>query len=329
MRLVSYEMLDSRERGFGRIEGNSVIPMGLEPRPTGESTREAAAGSTRGSARGLQFRSDLKGFLASGGLGSVQVDAAEAGGAAGAGGTAGAGAAQQGDAIPLTEVELRAPIADPGKIVCVGLNYRDHAAESGIDVPDEPILFPKFANSVVGPEEAIVIPPADHRIDYEAELGVVIKSRAKGVSVEDALQYVAGYMCVNDVSARDLQMRTGQWMRGKAIDTFFPTGPWLVTKEDVPDPQDLWIRCRLNGKVMQDSRTDQMVFGVADLVSFISQTMTLEPGDIIATGTPPGVGFARDPAVWLQSGDRVTVEIEGLGVLSNPLQLGVDPGVEP
>src|SRR5680860_1271967 len=162
MRLVSYEMLDSRERGFGRIEGNSVIPMGLEPRPTGESTRE--------SARGLQFRSDLKGFLASGGA-------------------AGAGAAQQGGAIPLTGVELRAPIADPGKIVCVGLNYRDHAAESGIDVPDEPILFPKFANSVVGPEEAIVIPPADHRIDYEAELGVVIKSRAKGVSVEDALQY--------------------------------------------------------------------------------------------------------------------------------------------
>src|SRR5680860_450932 len=320
MRLVSYEMLDSREKGFGRIESNSVIPMGLEPRPTGESTREFAAGSTRGStreaARGLQFRSDLKGFLASGG-------AAEAGGAVGA------GAAQQGGAIPLTEVELRAPIADPGKIVCVGLNYRDHAAESGIDVPDEPILFPKFANSVVGPEEAIVIPPADHRIDYEAELGVVIESRAKGVSVEDALQYVAGYMCVNDVSARDLQMRTGQWMRGKAIDTFFPTGPWLVTKEDVPDPQDLWIRCRLNGKVMQDSRTDQMVFGVADLVSFISQTMTLEPGDIIATGPPPGVGFARDPAVWLQSGDRVTVEIEGLGVLSNPLQLGVDPGVEP
>ena len=188
-------------------------------------------------------------------------------------------------------MRLRAPVPKPGKIVAIGLNYRDHAAESGQPIPEEPILFAKFANSVIGPGEAIQIPRATDRADYEAELGVVIGRTAREVARDDALSVVAGYTCVNDVSARDLQLRVSQWTRGKAIDTFLPMGPWLVTPDEIPDPGHLAIRCVLNGDVMQDSNTDQMIFGVAELVSFISQTITLEPGDVIATGTPPGVGF--------------------------------------
>jgi 2,4-diketo-3-deoxy-L-fuconate hydrolase len=225
----------------------------------------------------------------------------------------------EGPARPLDSVRLLAPVPRPGKIFGVGLNYRDHAEETGQPVPEVPILFAKFANSVVGPGEPIVVPAATRRPDYEAELGVVIGSTAREVSVGDALGHVAGYLCCNDVSARDLQTATSQWTRGKAIDTFLPCGPWLVTSDEVPDPQVLGIRCVVNGEVMQDSRTDQMVFGVAELVSFISQACTLEPGDLIATGTPPGVGFARTPPVWLRDGDEVTIQIDGLGALTNPV----------
>ncbi len=227
--------------------------------------------------------------------------------------------AVDGPAVPLESLRLRAPVPRPGKIFGVGLNYRDHAEETGQPVPDVPILFAKFANSVIGPGEPIVVPAATRRPDYEAELGVVIGSTARVVSVAQALDHVAGYLCCNDVSARDLQKATSQWIRGKAIDTFLPCGPWLVTADEVPDPQALGIRCTLNGQVMQDSSTDQMVFGVAELVSYISQACTLEPGDLIATGTPPGVGFARTPPVWLHDGDEVTIEIEGLGALTNPV----------
>lgn len=223
-------------------------------------------------------------------------------------------------ATPLGSLRLRAPVPRPGKVIGIGLNYRDHAEETGQPVPDEPILFAKFANSVIGPGEPIVVPAAARRPDYEAELGVVIGRTARGVSVGNALDHVAGYLCCNDVSARDLQQATSQWLRGKAIDTFLPCGPWLVTADEVPDPQALGIRCLLNGEVMQDSTTAQMVFGVAELVSSISQTCTLEPGDLIATGTPPGVGFARTPPVWLHDGDEVTVEIGGLGTLTNPVR---------
>lgn len=224
-----------------------------------------------------------------------------------------------GERTPLSGLRLRAPVPHPGKIFGVGLNYRDHAKETGQPVPEVPILFAKFANSVIGPGEPIVVPAATRRPDYEAELGVVIGSTAREVSVDDALDHVAGYLCCNDVSARDLQLSTSQWTQGKAIDTFLPCGPWLVTSDEVPDPQALAIRCILNGEVMQDSSTAQMVFGVAELVSFISQTCTLEPGDLIATGTPPGVGFARTPPVWLKDGDEVTIEIDGLGALTNPV----------
>ena len=170
---------------------------------------------------------------------------------------------------------------------------------------------------MIGPGDAIEVPPVVEHCDYEAELGVVIGRTATRVRESDALGHVAGYLCANDVSARDLQFRSPQWMLGKAIDSFLPCGPWLVTSDEIPDPQDLGIRCLVNGDVMQDSSTGQMVFGVAELVAFISRTLTLEPGDVIATGTPPGVGMARTPPRWLVDGDEVTVEIERIGALTN------------
>ncbi len=240
MRLVSFE------GGFGRLEGESVVPMGL----------------------------DLVDFLASGDT-------------------------EDGEPVAASSVRLLAPVPRPPKIIGIGLNYRDHAAESGQPMPEEPILFAKFASSVIGPGEEIVVPRETTQPDYEAELGVVIGRVAKGVSDADALDYVAGYTCANDVSARDLQLAVSQWTRGKAVDTF------------------LTIRCLVNGEVVQDSSTQQMVFSVAELVSTISRTLTLEPGDVIATGTPPGIGMARTPPRWLQDGDEVTVEIERLGALTN------------
>jgi 2,4-didehydro-3-deoxy-L-rhamnonate hydrolase len=218
---------------------------------------------------------------------------------------------------PLPEVKLLAPVPRPGKIICVGLNYRDHAKETGKAVPTEPILFPKFANSVVGPGAEVLVPPEADEIDYEAELAVVIGRRASRVAVADALDHVAGYACANDVSSRSLQFRTGQWLTGKAIDTFLPLGPYLVTADEVPDPQALGIRCLVNDELRQDSSTSEMVFGVAELVSYTSRTLTLEPGDLLVTGTPAGVGMAADPPRYLRAGDRMRVEIDGLGELEN------------
>jgi 2-keto-4-pentenoate hydratase/2-oxohepta-3-ene-1,7-dioic acid hydratase in catechol pathway len=229
------------------------------------------------------------------------------------------GHAVDGQPLPLDEVELTAPVPRPGKIVCVGLNYRDHAAETGKAVPDEPVLFAKFANSVVGDGATVELPPVAKEVDWEAELGVVIGRRARQVGVGDALGHVAGYTCLNDLSARDLQRRGGQWTRGKAIDGFLPMGPCLVTADEIPNPQDLAIRCAVNGQIMQSSNTAQMVFGVAELVSVISQTMTLEPGDCIATGTPAGVGMSMKPPRYLHSGDVVVVEIDGIGRLTTTI----------
>jgi 2-keto-4-pentenoate hydratase/2-oxohepta-3-ene-1,7-dioic acid hydratase in catechol pathway len=213
------------------------------------------------------------------------------------------------------------PIERPGKIICIGLNYSDHAEEQGVDLPERPLLFAKWPNTLIGPGEPIRIPPITERVDYEAELGVVLGARVRGVSVENALEAVAGYVCVNDVSARDLQFADGQWVRGKSLDTFCPVGPALVPASEIADPQQLGIRA-LNGEVMQDSTTANMVFGVAEIVAFVSQAITLEPGDLIATGTPAGVGVFRDPPVLLQSGDEITIEIDGLGSLSNPVVAG-------
>ena len=214
---------------------------------------------------------------------------------------------------------MAAPIERPGKIVCVGLNYRDHAAEQGVDLPVKPLLFAKWQTSLIGPGDPIVLPRISDQIDYEAELAVVIGERAKNVPEERALDVVAGYVCANDVSARDLQFGDGQWTRAKSLDTFCPVGPTLVAASEVGDPQSLGIRTILNGEVVQDGTTADMVFGVAELVAFVTEAITLEPGDLLLTGTPAGVGVWRDPKLFLRDGDEVSIEIERIGTLSNPV----------
>jgi len=214
------------------------------------------------------------------------------------------------------------PIERPGKIVCVGLNYSDHAEEQGAELPEEPLLFAKWPSALIGPGDPIVIPPLVTKCDYEAELGVVIGSRVRGVSKENALEAVRGYLCANDVSARDLQFSDGQWTRGKSVDTFCPVGPRLVPAEEIPDPHDLRIRAIVNGEVLQDSTTANLIFGVDEVISHASQTMTLEPGDLVLTGTPAGVGVFRDPQRLLRPGDEVTIEIERIGALTNPVVAG-------
>jgi 2-keto-4-pentenoate hydratase/2-oxohepta-3-ene-1,7-dioic acid hydratase in catechol pathway len=209
-------------------------------------------------------------------------------------------------------------IAVPQKIVCVGLNYRDHAEEQGVALPERPLLFAKWPNTLIGDGDPIRIPAISKQVDYEAELGVVIGRRARGVSVDDALSFVEGYVVANDVSGRDLQFSDGQWVRGKSLDTFLPVGD-LVPAGDVPDPQALAVRAVLNGETMQDSSTSNMVFGVAEVIAFVSQAITLEPGDLIITGTPAGVGAFRDPPVWMKPGDEITIEIEGVGSITNPV----------
>jgi len=204
------------------------------------------------------------------------------------------------------------------KIVAVGLNYRDHAREVALELPEHPLLFAKWPNAVIGDSDPIVIPPGVEQVDYEAELAAVIGVRAKGVSLENALEAVAGYACLNDVSARVIQFGDGQWTRGKSLDTFCPIGP-AVPRDEVGDPQSLRIACRVNGETMQDGTTADMIFSVAELVAFISATITLEPGDVIATGTPPGVAMGRPDGRYLQPGDTVEVEIERVGILRNPV----------
>jgi 2-keto-4-pentenoate hydratase/2-oxohepta-3-ene-1,7-dioic acid hydratase in catechol pathway len=221
---------------------------------------------------------------------------------------------------PFVTGRLLAPVADPSKVICIGLNYRDHALETNSPIPSEPVVFNKFPQAVVGPEDAVVLPSVAHEVDYEAELVVVIGKRARKVRKEDAFKYVAGYTVGNDVSARDWQKGRpgGQWLLGKTPDTFAPTGPHLVTADEV-DPHNLKIQLRLNGQTMQISSTRELIFGVDELIAHLSQLFALQPGDLIFTGTPPGVGVARTPPVFIKPGDRMEVEIEGLGVLVNPV----------
>jgi len=228
--------------------------------------------------------------------------------------------APQGAVVPLANVRLRPPVPRPGKIIAIGLNYRDHFMESGAkELPKCPIIFAKFTTSIAGAGDAIVIPAGDPHVDYEAELAVVIGRKAKIVTAEKAFEYVAGYMPLNDVSARTWQFADKQWVRGKSCDTFCPTGPCLTTRDDVPDPHSLSIFARVNGATLQDSNTAKMVFRIPELIEFISASITLEPGDIIATGTPEGVGAFRKPPIFLKPGDVVEVEIQNLGVLRNPV----------
>ena len=218
-------------------------------------------------------------------------------------------------------VELGPPVPRPGKIIAVGLNYKDHAGEADFDLPAAPLLFAKFPNSTSGPNDDIVFDDFNMQVDSEAELAVVIGRKAKAVTKESAFDYVAGYMALNDVSARAWQFADKQWTRGKSCDTFCPTGPWLATRDELPDPHNLKIIGRLNSNVMQESNTRHLIFPIPDLLSYISASITLEPGDIIATGTPSGVGAFRKPPVFMADGDLAEVEIEKLGTLRNRVRL--------
>lgn len=218
---------------------------------------------------------------------------------------------------PVTAATFGPCVSAPQKIVCIGLNYRRHAQETGQPVPTVPVVFSKYANTLTGHGRPIELPSGALEFDYEVELGVVIGRAVRDVSVDRALDAVFGYCTCNDFSARDLQFRTSQWLLGKTCDDFMPAGPWLVTADDVPDPQSLQMRCWVNGEVRQDSNTGDMVFGVAELVSYLSRHMTLHPGDLISTGTPEGVALGRKPPPWVRAGDVVAVEIERLGRLEN------------
>jgi len=221
--------------------------------------------------------------------------------------------------LDRSSVTLLAPILRPGKIIAIGQNYLEHAHESGAGKAPYPIIFAKFANAIIGPGAPIVIPSVVTQPDYEGELAVVIGRKGHSIPEGEALDYVGGYMALNDVSARDWQNRTSQWVIGKTCDTFCPIGPVLVTADEIPDPQDLRVRTIIGGEVLQDGHTSDMIFSVAHLIADMSRVMTLEPGDVIATGTPPGVGAGRKPPRWLRPGDVVRIEIEKIGVLENPV----------
>jgi 2-keto-4-pentenoate hydratase/2-oxohepta-3-ene-1,7-dioic acid hydratase in catechol pathway len=230
-------------------------------------------------------------------------------------------AAAKGESLPLDSVKLLAPVPRPEKVICVGLNYADHARETGKELPSEPVIFNKFVTAVSAHGDPIVLPKVSRKVDYEAELVVVIGQGGRHISREAALAHVAGYCCGNDVSARDWQTGkpAGQWLLGKSFDTFAPFGPELVTADEIGDPGSLRVQLRLNGRTMQDSSTEQFIFSVPELIAYVSGVCTLHTGDVLFTGTPPGVGFARKPPVYLQPGDSVEVEIERVGILRNPV----------
>ena len=232
--------------------------------------------------------------------------------------------AAAGPVMPVEQIQLLPPIPDPQKIICVGLNYADHARETGAKIPAEPLIFNKFPTALRAHEEPIELPPVSDEVDYEAELVVVVGREARNVDESVALDCVGGYTCGHDVSARDWQKgKPGrQWLLGKSFDSFAPCGPELVTPDEVGDPGDLRVRFRLNGRTMQDSSTSQLIFSIPKLIVYISQVCTLQPGDLIYTGTPHGVGVARDPRVFLQPGDIAEVEIERVGLLRNPVVRG-------
>lgn len=220
-------------------------------------------------------------------------------------------------AVALASVRLCAPIPDPPKILCMGLNYRDHAAEAKLEIPAFPVIFAKYSNTVIGCGEHIVLPKNSRKPDYEAEFGFVIGRRARHVPAADWRHYVFGYMNCNDVSARDVQTAVSQWTMGKNFDTFAPMGPYLVSADEVADPHNLDISLTLNGETMQSSNTRELIFKIPETVEFLSSVMTLEPGDVVLTGTPSGVGFSHKPPRWLKPGDEVVVRVEGLGELRN------------
>lgn len=280
MRLVTYECADGLAGGF--LRGEEIVPFAALDGPA--TVRELIGGEPA-------WRDEL---------------AARA-------------ADFDGEAVAVDSTRLGPPITNPEKILCIGLNYRDHAAETGMDAPTSPIVFAKFANSLVGPADAVVVPAPGGEIDYEAELAVVIGDRCSRLSAGEAIDHVFGAMAFNDVSARNLQMATSQWTMGKAIDTFAPCGPALVSLDEMGDLQDLRVGCSVNGEVVQDGHTGSMIFPIAETIAYISSVMTLEPGDVIATGTPAGVGMGRKPPIELEAGDIVEVEVERVGRLRNKI----------
>lgn len=228
---------------------------------------------------------------------------------------------QGGDAwFALADITILPPIPQPEKIICVGLNYIDHCKETGMEPPASPVIFSKYANAIIGLNDSIEIPVNSNEVDFEAELAIVIGKEAKRVTEEEANDYVFGYTIMNDISARDQQFADGQWSRGKTADTFAPVGPVIATSDEVGNPHELAISLELNGEIMQDSNTNNLIFTVPQIVSFLSQSMTLKPGDLIATGTPPGVGMGRNPKVWLKDGDTMSIKIEKIGTLSNSVR---------
>ncbi|MGC4048605.1 MAG: fumarylacetoacetate hydrolase family protein [Paludibaculum sp.] len=220
---------------------------------------------------------------------------------------------------PLAKVVLLAPIPRPPKFICVGLNYRDHAAESKMEIPSVPTIFSKFSNSVIGPDAPIILPKNSVKPDYEAEFAFVIGTGGRHIPADSWREHLYGYMCVNDVSARDFQMATSQWLMGKTFDSFAPTGPWLTTADEIDDPHNLDIRMEINGETLQNSNTSNLIFNIPQLIEYLSSVFTLESGDIVTTGTPAGVGFGHKPPRWLKAGDETVVTVQGLGSLRNPV----------
>jgi 2-keto-4-pentenoate hydratase/2-oxohepta-3-ene-1,7-dioic acid hydratase in catechol pathway len=224
----------------------------------------------------------------------------------------------RGPSFDLASVRLLAPVPRPPKLICVGLNYRDHAAESRSEIPKVPTIFSKFSNVVIGPGDPIVLPKASRKPDYEAEFAFVIGRGGRHIPAAKALDHVLGYTIANDVSARDFQTATTQWLMGKTFDTFAPMGPWIVTKDEIADPHALDISLEIGGETLQSSNTREMVFRIPELIEYVSTAVTLEPGDVFITGTPAGVGFGRKPPRWLKPGEEVVVRIAGIGELRNP-----------
>ena len=311
MKLVRFD--SGQGSRIGAMGGDSVVDLqGALAAALQESGAPSSAAMAESAA---QIPSSMRSFLALGGEGR---EAAE---------RAAAFAAERPElqtdsgpiSLPASLVTLLAPVGDPQKIICIGQNYRDHCAEQNQPLPERAIIFSKFPTALIGPNANIVLPRISEQVDYEAELAFVIGKRAKHIAEAEAKDYIAGYMCLNDVSARDIQFSDKQWVRGKTFDTFAPTGPALVTADEISDPHDLDISLTLNGQTMQSSNTSNLIFGVYYLVSYLSQGITLEPGDIVTTGTPGGVGIFRNPPVLLKPGDSVSVTIESLGTLTNPV----------
>src|SRR5215467_6057205 len=224
---------------------------------------------------------------------------------------------KQGALIPASTAVLGPPVIAPGKILAVGLNYAAHARETNAKLPESPLIFSKCTTALIGPRQNIRLPKISDKVDYEGELAVIIGKRARSVKAENAYEYVAGYSIMNDVTARDLQRREHQWVRAKGLDTFAPCGPWLVTRDEIPDPNNLDIELRVNGEIRQRSNTSDLIFKVPQLIEFITQDLTLRPGDIITTGTPSGVGFTMEPPIFLKAGDLIEITIEKIGTLLN------------